>query len=127
MRIIGIDYGTKRVGVSISDEHANIAFPHSVLECTAILAHEINKIAVQYSAEDIVIGESKQYDMKANTILPDIMNLKRELESMGFKVTLELEFMTSIQATHIQGKNKMIDASAATIILQSYLDRMKTR
>ena len=47
-----------------------------------------------------------------------------ELRS-GFEVVLEPEFMTSAQAERLQGKNDKIDASAAALILQSYLDRIK--
>jgi RNase H-fold protein (predicted Holliday junction resolvase) len=42
---------------------------------------------------------------------------------IGFKVVFEPEFMTSVQASQITGENKMLDASAAAIILQSYLNR----
>lgn len=123
MRILGLDYGQKRIGVSVSDEKGMMAFPVSVVQNNPEIEREINEIAKQYEVSEIVLGDSRDFDMSKNSIYPDIEILKNKLENLGFKVHLELEFMTSIQATRIQGENKMLDASAATIILQSYLDR----
>ncbi len=123
MRIIGIDYGTKRVGVSVSDETVKFALPLTVIANTIDLPTEIARLAAEHEAKDIVMGESRKYDMTANKILPDILSLKESLEASGLKVTLELEFMTSQQAERHQGKNDMTDASAAALILQAYLDR----
>lgn len=124
MRILGIDYGTKRVGVAVSDETGKFALPVSVVANTPDLAIEIAKIAKQYDAHEIVMGESRKYDMTANKILPAIMGFKERLESLKLKVILELEFMTSVEAERLQGKNDMSDASAAALILQGYLDRL---
>lgn len=123
MRLIGIDYGTKNVGLAISDEAAKFALPVSVLANKPGLVEEIKEIAGINGVKKIIIGESRNYKGQANAIMPDIERLKKELEGEGFEVVLEPEYMTSIQAERLQGKNDMIDASAAAIILQSYLDR----
>lgn len=123
MRTLGIDYGTKRVGVAVSDESGKFALPVSVIANTPDLAAEIGKIAAQYETREVVLGESRKYDMTANKILPAILAFKEELEAAKIKVTLELEFMTSMEAERHQGKNEMSDASAAALILQSFLDR----
>ena len=47
--------------------------------------------------------------------------LQLYLEKEGFTVFLEPEFMTSANAERFQGKNEMLDASAAALILQSFL------
>lgn len=125
MRHLGIDYGSKRVGVAVSDGSGEFALPVSVLANTSDLAAELAKVAEEYGVKDIVMGESRQYDMTANKILPDVLLLKKSLESKGFKVHLELEFMTSAHAERIQGKHDKIDASAAALILQSFLDRQR--
>ena len=123
MRLIGIDYGSKRVGVAVSDPSGKFALPFSTIANSRNLAPEIEGIARENEAKEIVIGESRKYDMTANQILPDIMGLKKALEEKGFTVILEPEFMTSAQAERLQGKNDKIDASAAALILQSFLDR----
>jgi putative Holliday junction resolvase len=123
MRILGIDYGSKRVGVAISDPTEKFALPLSVISASPTLAEEVSKIALDNEAKEIVIGESRQYDMSANKILPAIMAFKEKLDDAGFRTILELEFMTSAQAERLQGKNDMTDASAAALILQAFLDR----
>jgi RNase H-fold protein (predicted Holliday junction resolvase) len=103
-----------------------MAFPVSVLQNSHISIREIDEIARQYNVKEIVLGDSLDYDMNKNQIYPEIEAFKKRLEDLGYVVHLELEFMTSIQATRIQGENKMLDASAATIILQSFIDRRKS-
>lgn len=122
-RILGIDYGTKRVGVAVSDENREFALPVSVITSNASLVEAISKIAVQYEVKDIVIGESRDYKGVPNPIFAKTEELKHDLEQAGYRVYLELEFMTSMQAERLQGKHDKIDASAAALILQSYLDR----
>lgn len=123
MRILGIDYGAKRVGIAVSDESCKFALPVSVLQNSAVLVAEIVEIAKENEVKEIVMGESRNFKQEANTILEDSIHLKKKLEKEGFIVHFEPEFMTSVQAERFQGKNIMHDASAAAIILQSYLDR----
>ncbi len=127
MRILGIDYGSKRVGIAISDPEGKFALPNSVIKNTDTLLAEVTKLATDFEVKEIVMGESRNYSGEANKILPDILKFKEKLETAGYVVHLELEFMTSVQAERLQGKNEMSDASAAALILQSYLDRMSTK
>ena len=122
-RILGIDYGTKRIGVAVSDEGREFALPVVTVKNTPDLVAEIAKIATQYESKEIVIGESRNYKGEPNAIFQEVEAFKKELEKLGFIVHLELEFMTSMQAERLQGKNDKSDASAAALILQSYLDR----
>lgn len=126
MKYLGIDFGSKRVGVSISDENGQMAFPHSVILNSKDLLAEIKKILDKEKIEQVVIGESKNFAGEPNKIMKEIEEFKKTLEDkIKLPVYLEPEFMTSSQAELIQGKNKMHDASAAAIILQSYVDRLK--
>ena len=136
MRILGIDYGTKRIGIAMSDEAGQFAIPHStiqnvpnstsnvILKRRAIIG-EIVSIANKNTVSIIVIGESRDYKGEPNKIFADVLELKKELESLSFTVHLEPEFMTSQQAERFQGKNDLTDASAAALILQAYLDKNK--
>lgn len=126
-RILGIDYGTKRVGVAISDEAQEFALPMSVISNTENLTAEITKIASENMAREIVIGESRDYAGKPNSIFEDVEKFKTKLQKVGLIVYLEPEFMTSIQAERLQGKHDKTDASAAALILQSYLDKKKNK
>ncbi len=133
MRILGIDYGTKRIGIAVSDLDAQFALPHSVIQNSnaeskrqAIL-DEIVLIAQTNEIKTVVIGESRDYKGQPNKILPVVLNLKKDLEGQGFEVHLELEFMTSQQAERFQGKTDKSDSAAAALILQSYLDSYKNK
>ena len=125
MRILGIDYGSKRVGVAVSDEGRQFALPVSVVTNTATLLEEIEKIAIDNESREIVMGESRNYRGEPNEILLDSLVYKQKLEMNGVTVYFEPEFMTSIQAERWEGKTELIDASAAAIILQCYLDRVR--
>lgn len=126
MKILGIDYGTKRIGIALSDDDGQMAFPHTVIENDNKILDNFSEIIEKNNVQAIVIGESKNYKMEDNLIMEDIINLKKVLEKeFDLEVDLQPEVLTSVQAESIQGKNKMIDASAASIILQSYLDSNK--
>ncbi|HTK33533.1 MAG TPA: RuvX/YqgF family protein [Candidatus Paceibacterota bacterium] len=131
MRILGIDYGTKRIGIAISDPDAQFALPHSVLQNSQSkkqsVIDAVAAIATSNDVTTIIIGESRNYKGEANKILPDALELKKELEARHFTVHLELEFMTSQQAERFQGKTENTDASAAALILQSYLDSHRNK
>jgi len=123
MRILGIDYGTKRVGVALSDERRKFALPHGVIQNAPELLAEVMKAAKDNKVEEIVMGESRNFNNEPNPVHAESMDFKKKLEAEGFTVHLEPEFMTSVHAERFQGRNEKIDASAAALILQSYLDR----
>ena len=120
-KIIGIDFGTKKIGLAITDENRKIAFPLDVLKNNEALA-KILFIAQKEKVKEIVLGESTQLNMKDNPVMEDIRKFAKELENKGFKVYYHNEYMSSMQASRIQGYNKKQDASAAAIVLQNYID-----
>lgn len=123
MKYLGIDYGSKRVGVAISDEALIFSFPLTVLDASDGLVAELKKICDENSVEVIVVGESRDFSFQENNIMKEVHPFINELkEATGLPVYLHPEFMTSQEAERIQGKNDMHDASAAALILKSYLD-----
>jgi len=125
MRYLGIDFGEKRVGIAVSDEDGKFAFPTAVLINNKDLMKNIVDLCMKNTVEVVVMGESRNYQGQINDIMWKIQDFKKKLEIVGYKVVFEPEFMTSVQASQITGENKMLDASAAAIILQSYLNRNK--
>lgn len=124
MRYLGIDFGSKRIGIAVSDETGRLAFPHSVIPNNRKLLEEIEKIIKNENINDIVIGESKDFKGASNKIMIKIGKFANELKKRAkLSIFFESEFLTSVQAEHIQPKNNMHDASAATIILQSFIDK----
>jgi putative Holliday junction resolvase len=124
-RILGIDYGTKRIGIAVSDESRKFALPVSVIANGELAIKEIEKIATEYATKEFVMGESRNFKNEPNAVFDDSMDFKDMLEGGGFTVHLEPEFMTSANAERFQGKTDKTDASAAALILQSYLDKEK--
>jgi putative Holliday junction resolvase len=140
MRILGIDYGTKRIGFALSDKSARLAFPHSVLEAKPGFASRIKKICEQNNISKIVLGRPVGYKGDSTIILKQIEKFKILLEKeVGLSVVYENEVLTTQQAKRLakagQPRGKIsnyrsstsivreIDASAAAIILQTYLDK----
>ncbi len=125
MRYMGIDFGTKRVGVAISDSENKFAIPHSVVQNTKTLIDDLNTLICNNDVEVIILGESKDFKGNDNKVMPKIRELKELIENkLQKRVIFEPEFLTSHQAEHFQGKTALTDASAAALILQSYLDRL---
>ncbi|MBI3634553.1 MAG: Holliday junction resolvase RuvX [Candidatus Yonathbacteria bacterium] len=124
MRYLGIDYGTKRVGVAISDEGGTLAFPYAILDNGKGLVGEIKNICAHESVGAIVVGESLDYKGKPNPIMTKTNTFIKEIkEIINIPIILEREFLTTQQARFFQTERKRVDDSAAAIILQSYLDR----
>jgi putative Holliday junction resolvase len=122
-KYLGIDFGEKRIGIAVSDEDGKIAFPNVVLANDSNLMKNIVDLCMKNTVETVVMGESRDYQGQINPIMWKIEGFKKQLETIGFKVVFEPEFMTSVQASQVTGENKMLDASAAAIILQSYLNK----
>jgi len=125
-RIIAIDYGKKRVGVALSDESRAFALPQKVLPNDASLLGALKEIIQTNDVDTVVVGESKNYSGEDNLIMKDIRQFKKNIEKeTGLAAVFEPEFLTSAEASHIQGKTGMLDASAAALILQSYIRRQE--
>lgn len=146
MRYLGIDYGTKRIGVALSDEKGKMAFAHGVIAnigAEKVLA-KIKKICAENLVGKIVLGKSLNYKGEPNPIMVKIEPFKTALEKeTGLPVSYENETLTSAEARRPLGgerkrpptlskrkspeKEKQarmkIDASAAALILQSHLDK----
>ena len=130
-RLLGIDFGLKRVGIALSDEDQKIAFPKIVYPNDKKLVNQIAKFCAENSMIAIILGESKNFKGEDNPIMKDILKFKTEIEkATSLSVYMEPEFMTSSEAKKMRAEDdsgEMIDASAATIILQSYLDKRRNQ
>jgi putative Holliday junction resolvase len=128
MRYLGIDYGTKKVGIAISDEGGTMAFPYAILENTKGLLGEVKTICAHEYAEKIIIGESVDYKGEPNIVKKEVDRFIKELrEVVSVPITEEREFLSTQQARFYQTKRRRVDDSAAAIILQSYLDRKNSK
>ena len=124
MRLMALDYGTKRVGVASTDESGKFALPRTVLDNDEALLQNILRLKEECGAEKIVIGESKNLDGTPNPVFDDINKFKKLLEEHGAEVVLHPEIFTTVEARRLQGNTLMTDASAAALILKSFIDTM---
>ena len=135
MKYLGIDYGTKRIGLATSDTGGSLAFPLTTVKAGPRALEEIAQIIKKEGVKKIVLGESRNFKGEANKVMEDIEQFKKDIEELsGLPVAYEAEFLTSAGAARqFEGdfgrKEKpsqdKLDASAAAMILQSYLDRNK--
>jgi putative Holliday junction resolvase len=123
-RFLGLDYGTKKVGIALSDEEGKLAFPCGVTPNTSALVEKIREICEKENIGTVIIGESRDFGGKPNPLMKKIIPFKKKLEyALGLPIFFEPEFLTSKQARNIQEGSALTDASAAAIILQSFLDK----
>jgi len=119
---MGIDYGSKKVGVALTDPSGKMAFPHCVILNTPKLFSEITDIIKNYKVEEVVIGQSIDKNGVPNAVQAGAEALMLDLTlTSGLPVHFEPEQFSTKAAERIQGTHKMIDASAAALIVESYL------
>lgn len=135
MRVIGIDYGTVRTGIAVSDPSALIAQPAGYIRCDSLsideLAEQIARKYADANADSIVIGLPKHMSGDEGTHAGKVRELAALLEGkLKIKVDFLDERLTSVSAEKllIEGnvsrakRKEKIDSVAACIILQCYLD-----
>jgi putative Holliday junction resolvase len=141
MRFLGIDYGTKRIGLAISDEGGTLAFPKEIIENNSSVFVKLGEIIEKENISEIVVGESVDFKGKLNVLSGRIEVFILELkEKFSLPINKQKEFLTSVEARKVgsnkkdfnlsqshsrikQIKSGRIDASAAALILQRYLDK----
>ena len=122
MRILGIDYGTKRVGLALTDDQGMMAFPHSVIPNDTQLVKTIEKLIEKEGVGQVVIGHSLDREGVANPVHAKVEELMLDLTlATGTPIELQPEQYTTQEAIRFQGRTEKTDASAATIILNAYL------
>lgn len=136
MRFLGIDYGAKRVGIALSDAGGRFAAPYAVWANNNNLIPQILALCQNENVEQVVLGDSRDFSGQANPIMKAAHEFRAQLmAASGLPVVLELEVLTT-KAAEWQGASAKrparqtkaeavpdLDARAAALILQSYLDR----
>lgn len=137
MRYLGLDLGSRTLGVSLSDPTGFIASSYKVIrhnEEYERLVNEVKEIVLEKKVEKIVLGLPKNMNNTIGFKGKLSYKFKDMLESaLGLEVILIDERLTTKVATNILLENdtsrkkrkQVVDSLAATIILQSYLDIVK--
>lgn len=126
MRKMGIDFGTKKVGIALSDESGKMAFPHSVIPNNSELLQSVVNLIEAEQVTEVVMGHSLDSEGKENKVHKFAVEFVTELTlQTPIPVHFEPEQFSTQQAIKIQGRNDKADASAAAIILESYLNKQR--
>lgn len=126
MRILGIDYGLRKIGLAISE--GILAEPLSVVSNKLSVINKISEICQKHKVEKIIIG------MPEGKIVKKVRGFGQKVaELTGLPVSYQDESLTSKEATakmieagkKRKDRRRLEDAIAAAIILQAYLDSQK--
>ena len=135
--VLGIDYGTKRIGLATGDENLKVAFAKSVINNNGLdlvlksvvdfcLTENVNVIVIGLPLnepehdENPILGQVKIFTNEVAKLLPDV---KIELVDERFTSFQADELMLDIEEKLGKGKSLGRDAYAAQAILQHYFDK----
>ena len=137
-RIVGLDIGERRIGVAVSDLTGTLARPHTALQTTGldgnalqISLDEIARLAGEDPLDAIVVGLPRHLDGSPSAMTPRVERFAARLrERAGVAVILQDERLTSVEAESLlaireknwRARKERLDAAAAAVILQEYLD-----
>lgn len=133
MRVLGLDVGSRRIGAALSDPGGILASPHSVIERREPEAdvRAIAELAAANKVERLVVGVpysmSGALGAQAGEVL-DFVRLLTERVSLPIEIwderlsTVAAQRMMALGGSKKKGRKERVDAVAAAIILQAYLD-----
>ncbi len=137
MILLGIDFGEKRIGISVSDETGTFAFPREVLQNDENAVSKIATIVLENKIEKIIFGLSQNSEGIDNPVMINGRKFAEDLGKIsGVEIVFQNESFSSFHAeidfnkptgaerkeAHSAHLDGTVDASAATIILQRYID-----
>ena len=135
-RLLGLDLGSKRIGVAICDENQSIATPFRIIykENTTQFINELNLIVKENNIEGIIVGNPINMD---GSLGPASQSIKDACKNILAKIDIPLclwdERLSTVGAfnlssqldVNISKKVKNIDKNAAAFILQGAIDYLK--
>jgi putative Holliday junction resolvase len=124
MKYLGIDYGSKRVGIAVSDDKGMIAFPRGTVENNERLISSLMKMAEAEHVERIVVGDTRALNGAQNPVTEEAEQFIAKLaRTSGLPATGVFEAWSSIEASrYAPAGQEHNDAAAAAVILQRFLD-----
>ena len=124
MRILGIDYGTKRIGFAMGDTDQRIAFPRNVVEGRAKALDYVDRMIDHEGTQKVVMGIPIRHGGEEGELAGEIRIFAREVtEKFGIDVEFQNEILSTKAIQHGTVSKDKIDAASAALILQSYLDK----
>ncbi len=132
-RILGIDYGTKRTGIAVTDTLQIIASPLETVPTTTILDY-LKTYLVNEEVERIIVGEPKKHDESDADIMPKIRQFVADINKLFPHIPVEMqdEQYTSFQAKRIilqagipkmkRRDKSLVDKISASLILKEWME-----
>lgn len=133
-RIMGIDYGLKRVGIALSDPLKKFAYPYKTLENDKNLLINLIKIINEMDVSVIVLGIPNDEKENINSLAIKINEFKSELlnkikvevifwdESFSSKIAQQ-KILESVNKKKTRRNKSLLDMHSAAIILSEYLEQ----
>lgn len=138
MRYLGLDLGTKTLGIAKSDPSGIIASSYKLLkfenEDYNSLIEPLKEIINELKVDKLVLGLPKNMDNSLGFASERSLDFKKLIEdNIDIEVILQDERLSSVEANNLmimgdtsrKNRKEKVDALAATIILQRYLDQRK--
>lgn len=126
MRYLGIDYGEKRIGIAISDEEGTIAFPRVTLRNSPSMYLEIKKMCDEENIGKIILGIPISFSGELSAQAKAVQRFGDALRAaVGVPIEYQNEIFSSKIAQDSGVKKEKNDQSAAAVILQGWLDRIR--
>ena len=132
MRVLGLDVGTKTIGVAVSDETGLIASPYETLARRGTVADvkALSALAEHFGAKQLVAGLPLEMDGTAGPSARRVQVLVDALRAAGFEVDLWDERFSTSAAERVlidadvsrRRRKQVVDKMAAAFILQGWLD-----
>ncbi len=134
MRVLGIDLGSKRIGIATSDRSGTIATPYTVLlRCGSMGGDHRNiaKMVVEEEAQAVIVGLPLNMDgSEGKAAQAARVEAARMATVVGVPVHVHDERLTTVEADRVlmeqkmnaQARRRVVDKVAAAVMLQSWLD-----
>lgn len=122
MKLLAIDYGSKRIGLAVGDTENKIAFPRGILENSPRILDAIKDFCKKESIGKIIVGLPLSLSGQDSVQTKEIrMFVERLQKQITVPIELIDERLTSTQAHKLHPEKKKIDDIAASLLLEQYL------
>lgn len=132
-RAMGLDVGTKTIGVALSDPLYLIAQAHTTIKRTTLAADlaAVEELIDAFSIQEMIIGLPKHMNNQMSDSARRAKSFGAELTKKGYAVFYQDERLSTVQANTVlkktgvrrEKRKTVVDAIAATFILQQWLDK----
>lgn len=137
MRCLGLDLGSKRIGVALCDPEERVATPLTVVERSKSRSHDhanIARLVEEYEVEAVVVGLPLNMSGKVTAAAQSAKEETEQLRAtLGIPVHLYDERLTTVTANRSlmememksDARRRVVDKVAAAVMLQAYLDHRR--